>query len=33
MKELELILSPEIRKFIEDNNIELINFSNVKKIK
>ncbi len=32
MKELELILSPEIKQFIEDNNIELINFSNIKRM-
>lgn len=32
MKELDLILSPEMKKFITDNNIELINFSDIKKV-
>lgn len=32
MKELELILSPELRQFVEDNHIELINFADIKKL-
>ncbi len=31
MKELELILSPELKQFVVDHNIELINFSDIKK--
>ncbi|MEG0453174.1 MAG: chitin disaccharide deacetylase [Coprobacillus sp.] len=31
MKELDLILSDEMKAFIKDNNIELINFSDIKK--
>ena len=32
MKELELILSPELKQFVVDHNIELINFSDIKKM-
>lgn len=32
MKELELLLSPELKQFIEDNDIELINFSDIQKV-
>lgn len=32
MKELELFLSPELKQFIEDNDIELINFSDIQKV-
>ena len=31
MKELDLLLSDEMKQFIKDNNIELINFNDVKK--
>lgn len=31
MKELELILSDEMKQFIKDNNIQLINFADIKK--
>lgn len=31
MKELELIMSKELREFVEEHNIELINFSDIKK--
>lgn len=32
MKELELLLSPELKQFIKDNDIELINFSDIQKV-
>lgn len=31
MKELEILTSPEMKTFIEDNHIQLINYSNIKK--
>ena len=33
MKELDLILSDELASYIKENNIELINFSDIKKLK
>ena len=32
MKELALLRSKEIKQFVKDNNIELINFSDLKKM-
>lgn len=33
MKELELLRSPEMKKFVADNHIELINYTDLKKVK